>query len=271
MEQFAGPDSHFGRHRRAYFSSPRHFGDLLGNLSPMNGSFLAHALSMNIRRTHENPLKINRRLGESTLEFYIPPFRFEFRISGPVSKRGRRAILTIVFKKLREVLNDFREVEIYHSQLQFPYGLFDPRPVSLRQTPNLETKLGRAGYALRLRRHKSYLTLRELSELSGVDLHHISAIERGRHCPRKDTVQRLDLALTRYEEEGIICLSPSRTSNPQRIPKMTSSPKREQRTPAASTPGKTGVRKLDGLAEMWAAQQQRSALSLTASNIDSES
>lgn len=183
---------------------------------------------MKISRFHENPLKFHIRQSSSRLTFDVPPFKFEFRISGPISSRGRRTILLMVFRKMKGLFGELDQAEINHARRDFFRSLFPFRPLSFRETPVLETPNAKAGYALRLVRHRNRLTLREVSELSGVDLSHLSSIERGKHTPSPGTVQRIESALARYEEEGILCLSTFRTRHPKDMPKTPSGPQTSQ-------------------------------------------
>jgi hypothetical protein len=175
---------------------------------------------MQVNRTHENPLKFNRHRSASSLTFYVVPFRFEFRISGPISSRGRRTILLMVFRKIREIFGELKDAEINHERPDYMAMLFPPRPLSLRETPRLNSPCARAGYSLRLMRHRNRLSLREVSELSGINIGHLSDLERGKHVPTRETVLRIKTALAKFEKEGIICLSTNRTEHPKKIRKM---------------------------------------------------
>jgi transcriptional regulator with XRE-family HTH domain len=179
---------------------------------------------MKIRRKHENSISLHIRQPTSKLTFDVTPFEFEFRISGPISSRGRRTLLLMVYRKMRELFGTLDKAEINHARRNFFSSLFPFRPLSLRETPMLDTPNAKAGYSLRLIRHRNRLTLREVAELSGVDLSHLSCIERGKHTPSPDTVRRIESALARYEEEGILCLSATRTRHPKNFPKMRSAP-----------------------------------------------
>jgi len=209
---------------------------------------------MEIHRSHETPLKINRRISRSTLVFYVTPFRFEFQLSGPISSRGRRTVLLMAYRKMRELFGDLSEAEINHAKPDYISMLFPPRPLSLRETPTLDSPNSKAGYSLRLIRHRNRLTLRELSELTGLNLGHLSEIERGKHTPSRDTVRKIETSLARYEEEGILCLSTNRTRHPKNFRKMPFGPKSSS---GSSFHGK--------LSEMYKAQQERGA-----SKIDSD-
>ena len=216
------------------------------------------ATSMHIRKSFENYLRSARNRDKSTLEIYLPPFWIKIQITGPTSGRGRRTILLMIFRKLRELWDEFRDVDIYHVTRGFLWTVLPPRPISFRETPLLDTPLRRVGYALRFRRHRNRLTLREVSELTGINLGHLSEIERGKHHPSKELVRRIESALATFEEEGIICLSTNRTLRPKDFRKSASGP--------SKLIGKVGKHfSPSPLAAMFKAQQE-----LGASKIDSD-
>jgi transcriptional regulator with XRE-family HTH domain len=209
---------------------------------------------MKYYRIDENPRNFRFRNPSSVLSVSVPPFEFEIRFSGPISSRGRRTFLLVVYRHLRKLLGELRGAIISHAHRDRYAHLFPPRPLSFRETPNLNTPAEKAGYVLRLQRHRNRLTLRELSEISGVNLGHLSDIERGKHIPTKWTTQRIEQALARFEEQGVTYLSTSRTRNPKKI----------RKTPWVAKKHQASQKGWD-LSEMYRAQQ-----SLGASKIDSD-
>lgn len=209
---------------------------------------------MQIRKSFELDPKSVWKAEQSTLELFLGPFRIKIQITGPTSSRGSKTLLLLIFRKMRELWPYFRKAEIFYSRRGYRWAAIPPRSGQIGS--DFETPQ-HPGFSLRERRNKNRLTLQEVSALSGVNLGHLCDIERGKHNPRRKLLQRIELALARYEQEGTTL---STVGNPF--------PKNFRKT-APRTPKKPAVRRVDPfyemLGRMFEAQQR-----LGASIVDSD-
>jgi transcriptional regulator with XRE-family HTH domain len=137
---------------------------------------------------------------------YFPPFKMTIQIEGgetnsPSAKRNRRTLALMIFRAMREVFVTFDSAVVFHSgETHFE----SQDEVSFRQTPDIQTPKGRAGFMIRTLRLKRGFTQEMTARLAGMTPVHLSRIEHGQCTPHRRTL----LSLGRVLGKSLVTLLP---------------------------------------------------------------
>lgn len=129
--------------------------------------------------------------GDSLLIFRAVNIDFRIRVSAKMPRRGRRALLLMIFRALKPVLPLIRNGCATHFDSGSGATHKDfTRKLSERQAPRIHP-----GTILRLQRLQKGWTQDQLAQKTNLSMRALRSIELGQAVPRPDTLKRIHLAL----------------------------------------------------------------------------
>jgi DNA-binding XRE family transcriptional regulator len=119
------------------------------------------------------------------------PVTIEFRLHARLPAKARRALMVSLFREVRPWLEMFTGSMMAQSDRWTSFE----RPVHHPILESATRSQGALGLRIRMLRLERGLTLAQLSEKAGLNLGHLSELERGLLKPRPATLLKLERAL----------------------------------------------------------------------------
>lgn len=138
------------------------------------------------------------------LEIKLGAFTIILRIEGHLQLRTRRALVLVLYRKIRSALKELPfnlsyEPDAWIHQNDGKMWNFDlerDRGVSLRQACNVDSASEKTGFKIRYRRLESGLTQDQLADVCGISRRHLGRIEKGKVKITSAILQKIEAALT---------------------------------------------------------------------------
>jgi transcriptional regulator with XRE-family HTH domain len=135
---------------------------------------------------------------QTDIQFSVHEMKFLIRMWSDSPKRHRRLGLLSIFRAIRPIFEELREnsARVWHWD-GHRYAFLDllRRRTSFYQVPELKSDDQKLGYRIRLVRLDFGLSQREFAKRVGISTTYVSEIERGRHVPKRATIERIRAAL----------------------------------------------------------------------------
>lgn len=118
---------------------------------------------------------------QTRLEIQHPVFLIDIRIRARSTTRRRRALALVIYRQITRILKMTTDGFIRHSDCGSLGFTEEDRGLSLAQAPDIGSKPGILGYQMRMVRLKLGLTQKSFATLIGINRHHLSKLEKGKH------------------------------------------------------------------------------------------
>jgi DNA-binding XRE family transcriptional regulator len=128
-----------------------------------------------------------------------PGFKIKIEISGPVTRRQRRAMLLGIFHRVSPLFrliepgaDEYPNGSLIHCDGNGENLIRDlDRGIKLRQALKTETRSEKLGFEIRMLRLKKGLSQKKLANKLGIDRGNISEIEKGHHNAKPGTIEAI--------------------------------------------------------------------------------